>query len=66
MLHYPLPIVPRDSNRNMNLTTVRKWISASPNPGTSTVNSGGMLSYWRNDLFVSNVHRAMKVTGEES
>jgi isopenicillin N synthase-like dioxygenase len=35
-------------------------------PWTFVVNSGDMLSYWGNDLLVSNVHRALKVTGEES
>ena len=42
-----------------------EWIDAPPLDGAFVVNIGDMFAMWTNDLYSSNLHRAMNTGGEE-
>lgn len=41
------------------LNTNKQWINVSPIPGTLIINLGDQFARWTNDIFKSNVHRAI-------
>jgi isopenicillin N synthase-like dioxygenase len=38
-----------------------EWIDVPPIPGTFVVNIGDLMATWTNDLYTSNLHRALNV-----
>jgi isopenicillin N synthase-like dioxygenase len=40
-----------------------EWIDATPVAGSFVVNIGDLFAMWTNDLYVSNLHRAINVSG---
>ncbi|KAI5995141.1 hypothetical protein EDD15DRAFT_2366069 [Pisolithus albus] len=45
------------------LNSEKKWINATPIPGTLVINIGDLLSRWTNDIFRSTVHRVINRSG---
>ncbi len=45
--------------------TAGQWIDVAPIPGTLLVNVGDMLAMMTNDLYTSNLHRVVNVSGNE-
>ncbi|KAI6144605.1 hypothetical protein BKA82DRAFT_4173373 [Pisolithus tinctorius] len=45
------------------LNSEKKWINATPIPGTLVINIGDLLSRWTNGIFRSAVHRAINRSG---
>jgi isopenicillin N synthase-like dioxygenase len=43
----------------------KKWIGAPPVEGTLVINLGDQFARWTNDIFQSNVHRAINRSGVE-
>jgi isopenicillin N synthase-like dioxygenase len=41
-----------------------EWIDVAPIPGTFVVNIGDLMATWTNDLYTSNLHRALNVAGK--
>jgi isopenicillin N synthase-like dioxygenase len=41
-----------------------EWIDVAPIPGTLVVNIGDLMATWTNDLYTSNLHRALNVAGK--
>jgi isopenicillin N synthase-like dioxygenase len=41
-----------------------EWIGVPPIPGTFVVNIGDLMATWTNDLYTSNLHRALNVSGK--
>ena len=41
-----------------------EWIDISPLEGAFVINLGDMFAMWTNDLYSSNLHRAMNMTGK--
>ncbi|KAF5360410.1 hypothetical protein D9756_004930 [Leucocoprinus leucothites] len=47
------------------LNAKKQWINAPPIPGTLVINLGDQFARWTNDIFKSNVHRAINRSGVE-
>ncbi|KXN82847.1 hypothetical protein AN958_02121 [Leucoagaricus sp. SymC.cos] len=45
------------------LNAKKQWINAPPIPGTLVINLGDQFARWTNDIFKSNVHRAINRNG---
>ncbi|KAF9450550.1 Clavaminate synthase-like protein, partial [Macrolepiota fuliginosa MF-IS2] len=45
------------------LNAKKEWVNAPPIPGTLVINLGDQLARWTNDIFKSNIHRAINRAG---